>query len=374
MPATFDIHNDYYPLNGAHAAIANDCATCHNGDYNNTPNTCVGCHQNDYDATTNPSHAAAQFPTDCEQCHNEDAWTPSSFDHNDFYPLTGEHLTIADDCNACHNGNYTNTPNTCAECHIDNYNASANPNHQNLNIPTACETCHTTDPDWMPATFDIHNDYYPLNGAHAIIANDCATCHNGDYNNTPNTCVGCHLDDYNTTTDPNHIETNFSTDCTECHSEDAWSPSTFNHDAFYPLLGAHANIANDCNVCHNGNYTNTPNTCIACHQEDYDNTTNPNHSSAQFPTDCEQCHNETAWDPSTFDHDAQYFPIYSGKHDEEWNQCIECHTIANDYSLFSCIDCHEHSNQNEVDNDHSEVSGYTYESNACYSCHPTGDD
>jgi hypothetical protein len=27
-----------------------------------------------------------------------------------------------------------------------------------------------------------------------------------------------------------------------------------------------------------------------------------------------------------------------------------------------------------MDNEHDEVSGYVYESNACYSCHPDGED
>jgi hypothetical protein len=50
-------------LLGAHAAIANDCAACRNGDYNNTPNTCAGCHTDDFNAATDPNHAAQQFPT-----------------------------------------------------------------------------------------------------------------------------------------------------------------------------------------------------------------------------------------------------------------------------------------------------------------------
>ncbi|MEZ4951394.1 MAG: hypothetical protein R2784_18700 [Saprospiraceae bacterium] len=71
MPASFTNHNDFYVLNGAHAAIANDCASCHNGDYNNTPNTCIGCHQADYNATTNPNHQSSGFGTDCTTCHTE---------------------------------------------------------------------------------------------------------------------------------------------------------------------------------------------------------------------------------------------------------------------------------------------------------------
>ena len=139
------------------------------------------------------------------------------------------------------------------------------------------------------------------------------------------------------------------------------------------LAGAHASIANNCAECHNGDYNQTPNTCYGCHADDYNQTTNPNHVSAQFDTECQTCHTELAWTPSTFDHDNQYFPIYSGKHSGEWNTCNECHTVPSNYAVFSCIDCHEH-NQNDMDDEHQGISGYAYNSEACLSCHPDGDD
>ncbi len=450
-PATFPIHNNYYQLNGAHASIANDCALCHNGNYNSTPNTCAGCHLDDYNGTTNPNHSTANFPTTCDDCHTETAWVPSTFDHSTFYPFTGAHIPIANDCTLCHvGGNYSNTPNTCAGCHTPDYNASTNPNHVSLGLPTDCEQCHTTSPNWEPATFPIHNNYYQLNGAHAVIANDCAACHNGNYNNTPNTCNGCHMSDYNAATNPNHVANQLPTTCEDCHTETAWIPSTFDHSVFYPftgahipvsndcalchvggnynntpntcegchmpdyssstnpnhvalviptdcamchttdpdwepatfpihnnyyqLNGAHAAIANDCALCHNGNYNNTPNTCYGCHQSAYNSATNPNHAAAGFPTDCTPCHNENAWTPATFDHDAMYFPIYSGKHKDEWTQCVECHTIPNNFTQYSCIDCHFHDDPVQTAQLHLGVGGYQYESTACYACHPEGTD
>ena len=129
--------------------------------------------------------------------------------------------------------------------------------------------------------------------------------------------------------------------------------------------------ADNCYDCHNGNYNSTPNLCYDCHTSEYNNSTNPSHLSAQFPTDCEECHTQNSWVPSTFDHDSQYFPINSGKHREAWNDCSDCHTNAADYGVFSCIDCHEH-NQTEMDDDHSEVADYRYQSTACFDCHPNG--
>ncbi|HRD81824.1 MAG TPA: cytochrome c3 family protein, partial [Saprospiraceae bacterium] len=272
-------------------------------------------------------------------------------------------------------GNYANTPNTCAGCHTNDFNQASNPNHVALGLSTDCASCHTTQPDWYPATFANHNDYYVLEGAHAAIANDCAACHGGDYNNTPNTCVGCHQQEYNSTTNPNHLAAQFSTNCVSCHSQNSWVPSFFDHNDFYPLLGAHAAIANNCTACHiGGNYNNTPNTCFGCHQQEYNSANDPNHLSAGFPTDCQTCHSVNAWTPSTFNHDGMYFPIYSGKHDGEWNSCTDCHLTPGNFSAFSCIDCHEHNNPAELANDHEDVNGYIYQSSACFACHPDGED
>ena len=99
-------------------------------------------------------------------------------------------------------------------------------------------------------------------------------------------------------------------------------------------------LRNDCVDCHNGDYNNTPNTCVGCHQTDFDGTTDPDHTAAGFSTDCATCHSETAWEPSTFDHDGLYFPIYSGEHEGEWSECVDCHTNPNNFGEFTCVTCH----------------------------------
>lgn len=365
-PANWN-HNDTYPLNGAHAAIAEDCVSCHKteyGNYSNTPNTCVGCHQEDFDTTTDPNHVASSFPTDCTQCHSEDSWTPATFDHG-FFPLTLGH-DIAD-CTQCHTtGNYADASPECVSCHQTDYNNTTDPNHTASGFSTDCASCHTTG-GWVPSTFD--HSFFPLTLGHDIA--DCTQCHTtGNYADASPECVSCHQTNYNNTSNPNHTASGFSIDCASCHTTGGWVPSTFNHD-FFPLTLGH-DIA-DCAQCHTtGNYADASPECVSCHQNDYNNTTNPNHSSAQFTTDCTVCHTTGGWTPSSFDHDGQYFPIYSGKHKGEWNQCIDCHTVANNYTVYSCTTCHEHSNKSKVDSDHSGVSGYVYESTACFNCHPIG--
>lgn len=443
-PATFAVHNTYYLIEGAHSGLA--CNSCHITGYTNTPNTCYGCHATDYNQTTNPNHASAQFPTDCASCHSQNAWTPATFNHDPQYfpiysgkhqgewnacsdchtnsanysvftcttachpqsstneqhqgvggyiytseaclschpdgstagafnhnssafPLTGGHATPA--CSDCHAGGYAGTSALCSDCHTGTYNQTSNPNHSALGIPNSCASCHTTDPGWQPATFAIHSNYYALTGAHSTISNNCASCHNGNYNNTPNACAGCHMNNYNQATNPSHIALSFPTDCASCHTTNpGWNPATFAiHNSYYVLQGAHAAIAGNCNVCHNGNYNSTPNTCAGCHINDYNQTNDPPHASAQFPTDCELCHTQSTWVPSTFDHDGQYFPIYSGEHNGEWDVCADCHTNPSNYAVFNCLGCHTQATTNA---EHTGVPGYTWNSNACLSCHPDG--
>ena len=75
--------------------------------------------------------------------------------------------------------------------------------------------------------------------------------------------------------------------------------------------------------------------------------------------------------PAEFkDHDSEFFPIYSGAHEGQWTECIDCHTDPSNYNVFTCISCHQNP---ETDDSHIGVSGYIYEDNACLACHPTGD-
>lgn len=374
VPATFGIHNDFYPLIGAHASIAANCADCHNGDYNNTPESCYGCHTEEYEQATDPDHLLAQFSTDCENCHTPSAWTPSTFNHDaQYFPIySGKHQGTWASCSECHTmqGNYTSF--SCVDCHEHNQ-AETDPEHEGIGGYTyesnACFACHPTGE--ATGGFDHNNTGFPLTGAHAVTA--CLECHANGYSGTTTVCSDCHDNDFNQSTNPNHLVLAIPTTCEQCHTTSpGWAPATFPiHNSFYLLEGAHVGIANDCAICHAGNYNSTPNSCFGCHEDDYNQTTDPPHLVSQFSHDCETCHTQTAWVPSTFDHDNQYFPIYSGEHQGEWASCSECHTNPSNYGIFSCIDCHEH-NQADMDDEHQGVSGYSYNSQACYACHPTG--
>ena len=239
--------------------------------------------------------------------------------------------------------------------------------HTQNNFDHSCLICHNTTA-WQPSTFNHNTTGFPLTGAHIPL--QCISCHANGYINTPADCYSCHQANYIGVADPNHVQDNFSHDCIQCHTTSNWTQVTFNHNlTAFPLTGAHVSVV--CQLCHASGFDNTPIDCIACHQSDYNNTTNPNHQSAGFPTQCLSCHNTSAWVPSTWNHDALYFPIYSGNHRGRWSTCADCHVNPNNFQVFECIFCHEH-NRADTDSHHQNVSGYQYVSTACYNCHPRG--
>jgi hypothetical protein len=371
IPASFDIHNDYYQLNGAHMLMANDCIECHNGDYNNTPETCVGCHQDDFDNATDPNHIIADFPTDCIECHSEDSWDPATYDHDALFPIySGDHLNEWDACIDCHINPSNFNEYTCITCHE---NTETDDQHNGISgyiyESEACYACHPTGS--AEEGFNHDETLFSLTGGHLGV--ECIECHADGYAGTPTDCNSCHNTDFLNTTNPDHNSIGITTECISCHTtEPGWMPATFdNHNDYYQLNGAHAIIAGNCVDCHNGDYNNTPITCVGCHQSDYDDTSDPNHSGSQFPTDCIACHTEDAWEPSTFDHDALSFPIYSGDHEGEWNDCITCHTNPSNYQEYNCFECHTNPTTDEIHDhpDDPDFDGYIYDSYACVACH-----
>ncbi len=256
-------------------------------------------------------------------------------------------------------------------CHQADYDGE----HATAGFPTTCLSCHTQT-GWDGAQVDhaALSGGFQLVGSHASAA--CTDCHAVPGYTllfpdpaTQDDCVACHQADY----DGEHAGSGFPTTCLSCHTQTGWDGAQVDHVALsggFQLVGSHASAA--CTDCHAvPGYTllfpdpATQDDCVACHQSDYDGE----HATDGFPTTCLSCHNVDTWSATSFDHDAQFFPIYSGSHQGRWNQCADCHTVPGDFGSFSCTTCHTRSN---TDRDHSEVSGYTYETSACFACHPRG--
>ena len=208
LGATFNHSLTNFPLTGAHTAVA--CASCHTTGYAGTSMECKSCHQTNYNTAANPNHKTLGLSVTCTDCHTTNpGWQPATFSiHSTYYALTGAHATIANNCAACHNGNYTTTPNACYACHTTDYNNTKNPVHKTSGFSTDCASCHKTTA-WVPSTFN-HTNYFPISsGKHTNIS--CATCHTTPTNYTIFTCVtaACHANAHN--------RSQGSTGCYKCH-------------------------------------------------------------------------------------------------------------------------------------------------------------
>jgi hypothetical protein len=312
------------------------------------------------------------FKIDCNECHSsKSGWgvilSEIKFNHNSTkFDLEGQHKKT--DCKKCHIDLTFKLPkNNCIDCHNDV--------HQ-MTVGNDCVRCHSSD-NWLINDINpLHEQNgFPLEGRHITVS--CIECHKSSntltFTRIGTECVDCHRGDYMATNNPNHLSSGFSLDCRECHEPFSTSwVGQFEH-GFFPLEKGHDNVA--CVACHKSPvYSQISSECVSCHLNDFNNASSPNHLTSGFPTDCKLCHTtDIGWSPASFgDHDGQYFPIYSGKHDNEWSSCIECHTDPNNFSTFNCLQCHEHDNPSSLANDHNGVNGYSYNSAACYSCHPDG--
>ena len=348
--ATFD--HTLFPLTGGHAGPT--CIQCHaNGVYHGTSALCYSCHQADYQSTTNPNHSQAGFPHECNTCHTIDVWAGATFEHT-LFPLTGGHAGRT--CNQCHaNGIFQGTPAACWSCHEADYQATTDPNHTQAGIAHECNTCHSIDA-WAGATF-VHT-LFPLTGGHA--GRTCNQCHaNGIYHGTSALCYSCHQADYQGTTNPNHTQAGFPHECNTCHTINDWAGATLDHSLF-PLTGGHA--GRTCNQCHaNGVFQGTPAACASCHEADYQGTTDPNHTQAGFPHECNTCHTINGWSPSNFDH--TFFPLTGGHAGPSCNQCHANGVFQG--TPAACASCHEADYQGTTDPNHTQA-GFPHE---CSTCH-----
>lgn len=360
----YDHDETTFPLEGTHELT--DCKLCHTTlVFNEAPMECVSCHTDVHSMSVG---------NDCARCHTSESWLvddiPELHEENGF-PLIGAHANLS--CVECHLAEtvvrFDRIGNECISCHREDYLTAENPNHETAGYSTQCTDCHN------PLGFGweadpIAHDFFPLTGGHDI--QDCNECHTtGNFSDASPECVSCHQEDYNASVNPSHNSLGLSTDCKTCHTiEPDWQPARFDdHNSYYALNGAHAEIANDCFVCHNGDYNNTPNTCYECHQSDYNNADDPNHVALNFSMDCIECHTEDEWEPSTFVHDG--FPIFNGSHAGEWDTCTDCHTDPNNFEVFSCTICHTRA---DTDDEHDDVNGYVYNSIDCLQCHPDGEE
>jgi len=372
LNAKFDHNLVGFPLTNAHAVPPRQCSDCHlNNNYDLATTACVSCHLLDYQKTSNPNHVAANFPSNCSECHTTVAWSPASFNHAMVnFALTGAHTVPPRLCSDCHIGNnYNLTSTTCISCHLKDYDNTTNPSHVAGGFAQTCETCHNTSA-WQPATFDHAKSGFPLTGSHTVPPRQCSDCHaNNNYNITVTTCISCHQNDYTRATSP-VPHAGFPTGCQQCHDTIQWTDAKFDHTTTgFQLTGMHTVPPRQCSDCHvANNYALNSGACVTCHLTDYKGTTNPNHVTGNFPQTCDSCHSTSTWLNASFNHNSTGFPL-TGNHMVPPRQCTDCH-ISNNYTLGSaaCISCHQTDYTNAVSPVNHAAAGIP---TTCETCHDT---
>jgi len=294
-PALFGVKEhatSKYPLEGMHAKV--ECGKCHlpagkDTVYKVKFAACLDCHKDAHDR----QFAAKPYENRCESCHSVADFHRSTYTiakhQQTAYPLTGSHTAVA--CAECHKAGLAGRTDKilpfkfadrkCTACHLDPHHGEFKDRMEKRRqdgTQFGCEACHNTR-SWVDVNgFDHGKTKFALKGAHRTVA--CGACHKVpegqkdiQFKGTPRDCEACHKDVH-----AGQFTKAGKTPCADCHSEQRWKPSTFDHDkrTQFPLQGGHRGVA--CDKCHGlvklvgGNpvvfYKPTPLKCEACHGSD----------------------------------------------------------------------------------------------------------
>ncbi len=252
---TVAAHAELFELVGLHASTR--CEMCHaGGQFAGTATACVACH-------AEPDTHIGMFGADCTACHSPEGWLPATLDLLPFDHArdTGfsllKHATNYNSttftCRICHTGSQpvSFSEGQCADCH-----QPADPEFMNGHLAQFgpnCLTCHTGTGEMT--NFD-HNQVWTLDGYH--VALECTACHIDQvFKGTPGTCIGCHAE-------PTIHAGLFGTNCTSCHTTQAWQPAQLRLHSFPLDHGGQGEVA--CETCHTTTYIEY--TCYNCHEHD----------------------------------------------------------------------------------------------------------
>jgi hypothetical protein len=225
---------------------------------------------------------------------------------------------------------------------------------------------------------NTNHPWWPILNKHVGVS--CAACHTKGFTlgDTATDCLGCHRKDYEPAQNPgagfpqhalNGVD-QYPLDCTMCHADTGWKPSTWKHQAQpLDLLGAHKRTP--CAGCHTGappDYKGTPTDCYACHKNDADikaPAKNPIHTT--FPHTCLDCHLMSGWmlgPPLAGRHNEAGFPILTGVHAGPGIGCQDCHKLEKGLAFgganTDCVNCHvngDHHVRPAIDDYHAHPDG-----------------
>jgi len=188
------------------------------------------------------------------------------------FPLLGRHATL--DCLACHStimdNEHLGLSNDCSSCHLEDYLATAGPNHERFGLSTDCRECHSgEDARWGDAVYP-HAGSFPLVLGHDV--GNCTLCHDGAAESPPaDDCYACHVRDYAAAHDPVHVGNGFPIECRSCHGIGGFRDvRLYDHTASgFLMYGDHATLT--CDDCHDGGvWAGLAADCDACHDDPTD--------------------------------------------------------------------------------------------------------
>lgn len=129
----FDHDLTRFPLIGLHATAP--CEACHlSARFQDAPGRCIDCHGDE------DPHKDT-LGSDCALCHNPNAWSLWTFDHNEQtdFPLDGAHENLA--CEGCHVASLERHAGIARDC--DGCHRQDDIHHGGFG--RACDRCHTTE-------------------------------------------------------------------------------------------------------------------------------------------------------------------------------------------------------------------------------------
>ncbi|MEK6775974.1 MAG: cytochrome c3 family protein [bacterium] len=285
------------------------------------------------------------------------------------------HARYEEECSRCHEPfSKTSQQRLCLSCHKevgDDINKGTGFHGRKTGIhDTECKHCHTdhkgrsTDIVMLDRElFDHRITDFELKGGH--VKAPCSGCHNEKYKNpearkrdrrgnvpsfrysdAPSHCIDCHKDH-------DQHRGQLGDKCADCHEEETWSKTRYNHDKTkFPLKGKHKKAS--CDKCHPGErWGKTPGDCFVCHRMD-------DRHNGRYGRKCEACHTTeergilpapipdrarpvTAWNRSIFDHNKTKFQL---THKHRQVECNKCHkgTLYNEKIPLTCYGCHKGDN------------------------------
>lgn len=306
----FDHAGTDFQLQGKHRPAA--CRDCHRPGkkHRDAPSECDGCHRKD------DVHKTA-LGSRCGTCHTARDWKETGFDHGKSrFPLRLAHAKV--ECADCHpDKRYAGTPKECNGCHRED-------DAHKGQFGNRCEKCHD-EGQWKRFFFQHDRDTrFLLRDRHRPVK--CTACHKGTLyrERIGSACVSCHRGD-----DVHKGE--LGQKCESCHNERNWKAGKFDHEAAFPLRGAHREAR--CDGCHRArNYADKPPTaCFSCHEKD-------DRHRGQLGRQCKDCHTDRNWRVPEFDHERSQFPLRD-RHVQV--ACAKCHsTPAFRDAARECAGCH----------------------------------